>query len=448
MNLQHLFLVFSLVVTQFGLGISQSYPETLNITGLPSQDKIIYAGWIVGDTDSGSLYYYNLFVKDGTDLNLTYPVIIYLEGGPGSPATMSAFSEVGPYLATSVDSAFENISIIPNPNSWTKDYNVLVIDNPLGTGFSVLQNNYTVNSTDQTADNLITFLNRFFEIYSPLVNMPIYIYGRSYGAKWASTLAYKWVQTDAIKGVPLAGLILAHGVVDPLLQLTYSESAFSFGVIDWSQKQELADMESNITELLNNNDLVNASLAWNGIREYVQDPNVTGGLWLYNYIVYSNPAIGFPIEYLPLVSAYLFISSPNSLYRTVFQIPDGLNYSQASDLVTAPLQQTGDFANSTKYAVEYVLDQGLDTLIFAGQFDPVVNYVGMMNYVQALNWNGTEALINTTKNFLTVTNSVAGAYQKQDNLVVAVINKAGHYGTFDQPVAIATLLDGFINDSL
>ena len=449
MNLQHLFFAFSLFIIQISFGVSQSYPETQTITGLPSQNQSIYTGWIVGDTPSGSLYYYNLYTKDATDLNSTdTPLIIYLKGRPGSPATMSAFMEVGPYLAILADESWQNFSVRPNPNSWTKDYHLLMIDNPLGTGFSILQNNYSINSTEQTVDNLITFLTRFFELYPSVVNMPIYLYGRSYGAKWASTLAYKWLQTEGLQEVPLAGLILAHGIVDPLLQLTYSESAFSFGVIDWKQKQVLEEQESRIAGFLKNNDLVNATKAWDWIRDYVQSPNVTGGMWVYNYVTYFDPAYGLPLEYLGIVYAYMLLSSPNFLYQTTFQIPEALNYSLASDLVSVPLLQTGDFANSTKYALEYVLDQGLDTLTFAGQFDPVINYVGIMNYVQALDWHGKEPLPESTKKFLTVNNSVAGSYHKQDNLVVAVVNKAGHYGTYDQPATIAVLLRCFIHDSL
>ena len=151
-----------------------SYPEAYSITGFPLQNQSIYGGWIEANFSTGSLLYYHLYSKNGTDINSTSndintPVIIYLEGGPGDPTTFTAFTEIGPYLAYADNIDSTNITLKINPNSLAQNYHLLVLDQPVGTGFSVRKGNDVVVSASQAADNLlisshskISFLSKQF----------------------------------------------------------------------------------------------------------------------------------------------------------------------------------------------------------------------------------------------------------------------------------------------
>ena len=63
-----------------------------------------------------------------------YPTIIWLNGGPGSSSQLGNFLELGPYWIQE-DSA-SPFKIVRNNNTWVQDYNVLFVDQPVGTGLS------------------------------------------------------------------------------------------------------------------------------------------------------------------------------------------------------------------------------------------------------------------------------------------------------------------------
>jgi vitellogenic carboxypeptidase-like protein len=63
-----------------------------------------------------------------------YPVIIWLNGGPGSSSQLGNFMELGPYYVNPAHMA--PYEIVKNENSWVQDYNVVFVDQPVGTGLS------------------------------------------------------------------------------------------------------------------------------------------------------------------------------------------------------------------------------------------------------------------------------------------------------------------------
>jgi carboxypeptidase C (cathepsin A) len=57
-----------------------------------------------------------------------------MNGGPGSSSQLGNFMELGPlWIAADPASTYK---IIRNNNSWVKEWNVLFVDQPVGTGLS------------------------------------------------------------------------------------------------------------------------------------------------------------------------------------------------------------------------------------------------------------------------------------------------------------------------
>ena len=82
------------------------------------------------------------------------PTILWLNGGPGSSSQIGNLLEMGPYRITvSKTKAF---NIIRNDNAWTKNYNILFVDQPVGTGLSYADPSYHdvyVTNMSQLADD-------------------------------------------------------------------------------------------------------------------------------------------------------------------------------------------------------------------------------------------------------------------------------------------------------
>ncbi|KAF9093065.1 hypothetical protein BGX23_003683 [Mortierella sp. AD031] len=73
--------------------------------------------------------------KDGTkgDAEMFYwffPAINWLQGGPGGSSMIGLFYETGPIHVT------EDLKLTRNPNIWANEYSMLFIEQPVGTGYS------------------------------------------------------------------------------------------------------------------------------------------------------------------------------------------------------------------------------------------------------------------------------------------------------------------------
>ena len=72
--------------------------------------------------------------------------------------------EIGPYRVG------EGGNLTLNEGSWDEFANVLFIDNPVGTGFSYVDTDSYVHELSDMANQLILFLDNFFNIFPQYVH--------------------------------------------------------------------------------------------------------------------------------------------------------------------------------------------------------------------------------------------------------------------------------------
>ncbi len=105
----------------------------------------------------------------------------WLQGGPGASSLYGLFAEHGPFSV-----AADAKTLVPRALSWTLNYNLIYIDNPLGVGFSYTETPQGfVTNEDEVGLDLWLFLQQFFTIFSDIASNPLYIAGESYGGKYA-----------------------------------------------------------------------------------------------------------------------------------------------------------------------------------------------------------------------------------------------------------------------
>ena len=78
-----------------------------------------------------------------------------VQGGPGGSSTgFGNFGEIGPY----------DVDLNPRNTTWVQVANVLFVDNPVGTGYSYVDEDsaYTTN-VDQIAQDLLTLFSAFLK---------------------------------------------------------------------------------------------------------------------------------------------------------------------------------------------------------------------------------------------------------------------------------------------
>nr|CAD7392367.1 unnamed protein product [Timema cristinae] len=148
-------------------------------------DILSYSGYFTVDKQYNSNMFFWFFPAE----NVTYPnapVVVWLQGGPGGSSMYGLFTELGPFRISPVNETLEII-----PYAWTKNYSVLFIDNPVGTGFSFTdhEEGFARNET-QVGDNLYSLLVQFYTMFPELQDRDLYINGESYAGKYIPAIGY------------------------------------------------------------------------------------------------------------------------------------------------------------------------------------------------------------------------------------------------------------------
>lgn len=136
--------------------------------------------WDYVDVRSGAHLFYWLYGSTGVP-RASAPLVFWLQGGPGASSVgYGDFSEMGPL----------DINLQPRNTTWVQAANVVYIDNPVGTGYSYVDDlSLLTTNVTQIAADLVAFTAAFFEAYPELQANPFYIFSESYGGKMTVAFA-------------------------------------------------------------------------------------------------------------------------------------------------------------------------------------------------------------------------------------------------------------------
>lgn len=127
---------------------------------------------------NGSLMFYWFTPAENT-VDSDAPLLIWLQGGPGSSGMMGLLFELGPYYLN------EAIELEPRTfGNWNQNYNVLFLDQPIGTGYSVAgQADAYATTQDEVAKDLYYFLQQWYQqpSFVKYAQAPLFLTGESYG---------------------------------------------------------------------------------------------------------------------------------------------------------------------------------------------------------------------------------------------------------------------------
>lgn len=163
------------------------------------------------------------------------PVLLWLQGGPGASSLFALFTEIGPiYIDV-------NKNIQPREITWNKNYHLLFIDNPVGTGFSFTSNdNGYARSQDDVARDLYSALSQFFQIYTDYAKNPFYVTGESYAGKYVPSITYKIhlenQNASAKVKINLKGMSIGDGLTDPINEYQYGDFLYQVRRISMGRK--------------------------------------------------------------------------------------------------------------------------------------------------------------------------------------------------------------------
>uniref|UniRef100_A0A0D3CDK6 Uncharacterized protein n=1 Tax=Brassica oleracea var. oleracea TaxID=109376 RepID=A0A0D3CDK6_BRAOL len=172
-----LLLLQLLLLTQHGVDTASVISHVPGFEGpLPFHLETGYMG--VGEEEKVKLFYY--FIKSENKPEED-PLLIWLTGGPACTALSALAFEIGPLTFKNEDYNGGLPSLVSTSYSWTKVASIIFLDQPVGTGFSYSTTPLADKPSDTgEAKQTYEFLQKWLVEHPEFVSNPLYVGGDSY----------------------------------------------------------------------------------------------------------------------------------------------------------------------------------------------------------------------------------------------------------------------------
>ncbi|CEP00722.1 hypothetical protein PBRA_001776 [Plasmodiophora brassicae] len=381
-----------------------------DLPGLGPTDTVQYAGYV--DLDEQSAMFYWAFEH----ADKTRPLVIWLQGGPGSSSLFGLFTENGPYT---VD---EHLRLHKREHSWLRHASLLYVDNPVASDF-------------------VRFLDGWFRQHPQYLKVDLYITGESYAGKFIPEISYRilecnrgrsWPLTPALH-VNLKGIAIGGPWVDPLTQIpAYTSYAFALGLLDGIQKAAADDGMAKVVELISLARYNDSSFLWDDVARGIY--RAGGNFSPFDVRDFSSDVAEHDLPYAR------WVSQPDARKRLYVG-------SRAFSDGDAPYHALrGDDMMTSLPCLAHALDN-VRVLLFNGQFDWVCNHLGVQALLTSadLQWAGKRQFASAPSKTWTVNNVTAGLVRSAASLTYVIVFNAGHMTPTDQPEHALDMIARFIN---
>jgi len=455
------------LIAFFAASVIADVPGDL-VTTLPGYNGKLpqrhYSGFVASDA-AESVYLHYWFVEAATNPK-TAPVLVWLNGGPGCSSLDGLLSELGP-LHFNGETSNGVPSLIDNPYAWSNVANVIFLESPAGVGFSYTKNGSTTTNDEITSQNNYGFLKNWLKAFSEYANNPVYITGESYAGIYVPTFAQRvW---EGIKSgdakINFKGIAVGNGC--------WGNAVGTCAMYDGAWDGTAYEME-----FLHGYAMISEP-HWDAVVKYCgnfSDPNPSqdcqdavstasqdGGD--YNvYSIYDTCPSPVSAKDLQTQTQYTeFLRKNNKPLPTVHKIgtPDVCTGTEPVTWLNLPLVQKAlhvDSANVSSWQIcggaDYVktlgdarpaykgiIDNGYTVLIYSGDVDSCVPYVGTEVWTRELGYKEVTPWAPWT-----VQEQVMGYVTYYDkSFTYLTVKGAGHMVPQYQPEAALNMITRYLN---
>uniref|UniRef100_A0A6P7GIW6 Carboxypeptidase n=1 Tax=Diabrotica virgifera virgifera TaxID=50390 RepID=A0A6P7GIW6_DIAVI len=389
------------------------------VKGLDTDVKS-YSGYFTVDKNHNSNIFFWFFPSQSDPSS--DPVVLWLQGGPGSPSMFGLFQENGPLL-------LKDGQLGVRTTSWNRNHSVIYIDQPAGTGWSFTTGGYAKDQQKVAAD-LYEALQQFFTLFYQYQDREFFVTGESYGGKYVPTISYKIHQEneDAKLKINLKGLAIGNGFTDPIVQVRYSDYVYQHGLVDLNMRNELHKMENMAVQAITLGEYHDAYDLWNFIVNTIEKYTA---LDIYNYLSLKGSAA----DQKELNEFFSKEEVRKAIHVGSTEFDDGEVYTNLEE----------DIPKSEAHKVAELLKH-YRVLIYNGQTDLIVPYALTVNYLQKLHFPGSEEYAKAERIVWHDANDpevVAGYVKTAGKLTEIMVRNSGHMVPADQPEWALQLINKF-----
>ncbi|KAH8031029.1 hypothetical protein HPB51_012717 [Rhipicephalus microplus] len=310
---------------------------------------------------------------DGQDLILKFGAAQFLENGPlGINATGGLY--------------YRNHSLL-------KDFNLIYLDHPVGSGYSFDDNDRYPGTLDEASEQALTFLKRFLRTFPEYKHKEFYIAGESYGARSAVGVAYKVLKKHKQIDLKLKGAMLGVGFVFPLLELLNStDYLFYSGLLGDFGRRTFAGWLDMIKGLV---DQKHYSKATEDLNRIVLNQAPPENMTVFQYLTgfKHHGSIARPQEPDEVKWYMGYANSENFkkiIHVNVSRVLDGCRPLLTKELIE------GDFYVDVKKKLEYVLNSTL-MLFYTAQYDAVFPEINIEPCFKKLRWHASHHFLEVKR---------------------------------------------------
>ncbi|PRQ22328.1 putative peptidase S10, serine carboxypeptidase, alpha/Beta hydrolase [Rosa chinensis] len=403
--LQAVLLVFLFHINAASRSIISSLPGFPG--DLPFRLETGYIG--VGDSDDVQLFYYFIESEGSPAYD---PLVLWLTGGPGcSGFSGLVYESIGP-LSFDYAHSFDNKPQLKlNPYSWTKVANIIFIDAPVGTGFSYTKtwDEYRIVNDTISAAQTYQFLRKWLVDHPRFISNPLYIAGDSYAGIVLPIIVQEISDgnEDGLEpAMNLQGYVLGNPVTDEVqaansqVLFAYLKALISHDLYQTTKrncKGEYVNVDPNNALCLYDLELVNECVQDVGEANILEPsctfetPKPIGRKW--HPQEFSNKD---PIDLLlpstqvsrPWCREYHYISS--HIWANDKTVQSALHVAEGSikEWVRCNTSLKDSYVKDVPSTVIYhknLIRKGYRVLIYSGDVDMAIPYVGTFAWIESLN---------------------------------------------------------------
>ncbi len=425
------------------------------VSSLPSFDNSTgpldrnWAGYVpISENDDDHMLFYWMFEAKSNAKEA--PLIVWLNGGPGCSSMDGLFLEHGPIKVsikehpTGKDDIYE---VKQNPFSWNNIANIVYIDQPVGSGFSFSRDNTYADSLQDVSQQLWDFMQNFLRIHGEFIGRDVYLTGESYAGTYIPHFSkFCFDAENNLKAgehtIPIKGVAMCSPYTDPYTQLFAADYAFGAGLISEGQMQTLKEQEKACQALMDSND-PHLDTCFPILRKVEAESNVC----IYDIRLYKDElSRNYPVG-AGTYSKYLNDDAvQQSIHVSKFK-RDFQEFQECTDPPFHHLLKPDVQRNSQVGAVIEILEKDIPVLLFSGQFDLIVNHIGVQKWLYRMKWSNLTEFRQAKRGKWKVNGKTAGFVKSYGGLTFVLVRGAGHMVSLDVPEASLDLIKRFIKGS-
>jgi serine carboxypeptidase-like clade 4 len=390
-----------------------------------------YAGYFkLARTHDANMFYF-FFESRGNKTD--DPVVLWMTGGPGCASELALFYENGPFKIK------EDLSLEWNDFGWDKVSSIIFVDQPIGTGFSYSTDVRDLrHDEDGVSEDMYDFFQAFFKAHPQYLKNKFFVTGESYAGHYVPAVTGRLHKAIKNKeGVPinLKGFAIGNGLTQPDIQYeAYADYALDMNLIsqyDYNRLSKLYPACATSIKLCGPKGTVTCIAAYLVCQSIFNAIlSIAGNVNYYDIRKECQGGLCYDFSRLDV-----FLN--NETTRAALGVGER-KFVPCSPLVYEAM--IVDWMKNLEKGIPELLEDGIELLVYAGEYDLICNWLGNSRWVTAMDWSGQIEYAKADWKKFEVDGEEAGLTTGYGPLQFLKVHDAGHMVPMDQPKSSLEML--------